>query len=117
MTCLETSMRRRTASSTRAKRNLSKAAPLEQEPKIRDFDRKRREMLALGTDAAILAILEESDRLSLLEIENKLKTSGLTSNLFEVVEALERLAQKERVMGISERTGMMRYIARASIYD
>ena len=110
-------MRRRTSSSASVKGNLAAAIPLEQETEIQESERKRREILASGTDAAILTILEESDRLSLSEIENKLKTSGLTSDLFEVVKALERLAQKERVMGIRERTGMMRYIARASIYD
>ena len=117
MTCLETSMRRRTSSSARAKRNFATAIPLEQEPEIQESERKRREMLASGTDATILTILEESDRLSLAEIENKLRTLGFTCNFFEVLGALGRLAQKERVMGICERTGTMRYVARASIYD
>ncbi len=110
-------MRRCTSSSARAKRNHATAIPLEQEPEILESERKRREMLVSGTDSAILAILEESDRLLLSEIEEKLIALGFTASSFEVLGALGRLAQKERVMGIQGRTGTMRYVARASIYD
>ena len=98
------------------KENPAAAIILDDEPGILESEESRDAPVS-GTDAAILTILEESDRLSIFEIKSKLRTLGFSSNFLGVLEALERLAQRERVMGIQERTGTTRYVARSSIFD